>query len=86
MSSCYKTLEQYNSPCPVSFPELGRNCVHSNCPSLNSNSGYYNISNTRGICEGAGCSATNCHLLKNLPKCVPPPLEGLGIKSKVYMN
>ena len=56
MSSCYKTLEQYNSPCPISFPELGRNCVNSNCPSLKNNSGYYNISNTRGICESAGCS------------------------------
>jgi hypothetical protein len=55
MSSCYKTLEQYNSPCPVSFPELGRNCTHSNCPSLNS-TGYYNISNTRGICNSDGCS------------------------------
>ena len=52
---CYKTLQQYNSPCPVSFPELGRNCVNSNCPSLN-DFGYYNISNTRGICDSQGCS------------------------------
>ena len=52
MSSCYKTLLQYNSSCPVSVPSS--KCVHSNCPSLNS-TGYYNISNTRAICTSDGC-------------------------------
>ena len=42
---CYKTLENYNVP---------RDQLKSFCK-YNSKSGYYNISNTRGICNNGQC-------------------------------
>ena len=44
-SFCYKTLGNYNVP---------RNYLKSVCKQPNK-SGYYNISNTRGICNGNSC-------------------------------
>ena len=44
-SFCYKTLENYNVP---------RNQLKSICKQPNK-SGYYNTSNTRGICNGNSC-------------------------------
>jgi len=44
-SFCYKTLETYDVP---------RNQLKSFCKS-GAKSGYYNISNTRGICNDGQC-------------------------------
>ena len=44
-SFCYKTLETYDLP---------RDQLKSFCK-YGSKSGYYNISNTRGICNGGQC-------------------------------
>jgi hypothetical protein len=61
-SFCYKTLENYNVP---------RNQLKSICKQP-TKSGYYNTSNTRGICNGNSCKENFLNSRKF------PPLQGPG--------